>query len=752
MRFRLFALFIIALSIFTVSVTQSHADTKPRALNRASLAMKAAKDGYVRVIVGFRSDSYSELIKASRSAKQDLRGTVKKRAAEKADAAVKAETERSRQNALSSIDSKDYIIKRAYDFTPEAAMEVSSEGLSELLNNPLVEYIIEDVPQKLPDTLSSPSAGVDSIGRIGADDAWTAGYTGAGQFVAIVDTGIRRTHEMFAGKNIVEACFSDNDCPDGSDEMYGTGAAAHYESSYTSYDHGSHVAGIAAGNSSSQKGVAKDADIIAIQVFSRFENESACTGGELPFEDCVLSWDSDQKAALEHIYDNLTNSYNIAAVNLSLGGGQYSAYCDNNDIIYRNHVNNLTGAGIAVAIASGNSGYCGYVSSPSCITNAITVGATDISDEEASFSNYLTGVLDVFAPGVNINSAVGSGDSNYETWNGTSMATPHVTGAFAVFKQKNDTLSVSQLETVMKDTRSAVSYGCASHGSEGRINVDSVINSITDGNDVTAPYNVTVSINSGNAYTNSRSVTVSINGADGSGINGYYVSENSTTPDVSAFSSTYATTSFMTNVSFTLSSGDGTKTVYAWLKDEAGNLSTVAADTIVLDTTAPYVMSISPANNSTGVAAGTDISVLFSESVLSSTLTLTNLSLVNQSTMTAVTNGDIAISGNTVTFDPAADLSAGTAYILSITAGIRDQAGNSLNPATQSYFVTQTSSIGGDGDDDNGTDDGGDDDNDSTDNGGSSGGGGGCSAGTEADYALIVLMLISGIILIRKKI
>ncbi|MCD8490571.1 MAG: hypothetical protein LRY51_00970 [Geovibrio sp.] len=151
--------------------------------------MKAAKDGYVRIIVGFKSENYPALISASRSAVQNRKSTAARRAAERADDAVKAETERSRRDALSAVNSKNYIIKRAYDFTPEAAMEVTSAGLTELLSNPLVEYIIEDVPQKLPDTLSSPSAGVDSIGKIGADDAWTAGYTGAGWYVAILDTG-----------------------------------------------------------------------------------------------------------------------------------------------------------------------------------------------------------------------------------------------------------------------------------------------------------------------------------------------------------------------------------------------------------------------------------------------------------------------------------------------------------------------------------------------------------------------------------
>ncbi|MGE4498108.1 MAG: S8 family serine peptidase, partial [Deferribacterales bacterium] len=590
-----------------------------------------------------------------------------------------------------------------------------------------------------------------------------AGYTGDGWYVAVIDTGIRRTHEMFAGKNITEACFSNNDCPDGSSEMIGTGSAAHYESSYKAYDHGTHVAGIAAGNSAVQKGVAKDADIIAIQVFSRFENNSLC-GGTLPlYDDCVLSYTSDQMAALDYIYDTLKNTHSIAAINMSLGGGQESGYCDNDDLTYTNYINVLTGAGIAVAIATGNESYCGYISSPACIEKAVAVGAVTVLDVEASFSNYQINLVDIFAPGVTINSAVGSGDTDYAAWNGTSMATPHVAGAFAVFREKNNTLTVDQLETVMKNTRSAVTYGCTPHGTEGRINVDSVINSIADSVDTTVPYNVTVNINNGSVFTNSRSVTVSLSGSDGTGIDGYYVSESGTTPDAADFSPVSGTVSLNLNLTFSLTGADGTKTVYAWLKDGSGNISAAASDSITLDTTAPYVVSVSPSNNSADVAVTTNISVQFSESILSSTLSSAHLSLVNQSTMTPVTEGDLSVSGNNVTFNPSADLSSGTAYTVNVTDGIRDQAGNQLSPEFQSFFVTLAAQGGDDNDtDDNNTDDnqtdGGEDnetdDGDDNESGSSSGGsgGGGCSAGAEADYALIILMLVSGIILMRRKV
>ena len=94
------------------------------------------------------------------------------------------------------------------------------------------------------DTGPAPPTLNNTISLIGADDVWASGYTGSGWYVAILDTGIRSTHEMFSGKTIVEACFSnDSDCPNSSTEMFGSGAAAHYYdySSASGYDHGTHV-------------------------------------------------------------------------------------------------------------------------------------------------------------------------------------------------------------------------------------------------------------------------------------------------------------------------------------------------------------------------------------------------------------------------------------------------------------------------------------------------------------------------------
>ncbi len=123
--------------------------------------------------------------------------------------------------------------------------------------------------------------------------------------------------------------------------------------------------------------------------------------------------------------------------------------------------------------------------------------------------------------------------------------------------------------------------------------------------DTTAPSNVSVSINSGASYTNTTAVTLNLSATDGVGVTGYYVSDSSATPSpsASAWTSVTTTTHLTANVSYTVSSGDGNKTVYVWYKDVAGNVSTTANGSITLDTTAPTVTITSP--TSTGVYTST---------------------------------------------------------------------------------------------------------------------------------------------------
>lgn len=368
---------------------------------------------------------------------------------------------------------------KKFKHIPYTAMAVDSNALDALIANPLVVSIEED---KLV-----PAILTESVPLIKADQAWGLGYTGSGWTVAVLDSGVDKTHSFFpAGKVVAEACFSTTDagqhaetvCPDGNESQTGAGAGIQCGGANgTEIDgckHGTHVAGIAAGKSASINGVAKEANIIAIQVFSKITDAASCSSYGLT-SPCALSFTSDQNLALEHVY-SLKNTYNIAAVNISIGGGQYFTACDTSESSTKAVIDNLRSAEIATVISSGNEGYKNSVSSPACVSSAVSVGATTKADAEADYSNYHPVMLSLFAPGSAINSSVPGG--GWDSWDGTSMAAPHVAGAWAIIKQKWPTASVANVLKGLQDTGVAVTLkaGDMAGGSIKRINVLAALN------------------------------------------------------------------------------------------------------------------------------------------------------------------------------------------------------------------------------------------------------------------------------------
>jgi len=355
---------------------------------------------------------------------------------------------------------------RRFQFIPYLALEVDSADFSALIASPEVDHIAEDVPR--PPILSQ------SVPLVGGVDGTFSDFSGNGQSIAILDTGVDHSHPFLTGKVVAEACYSTTNgtatavCTDGS-----TAPGSGTNCSNSDCAHGSHVAGIAAGSNATFNGVARSANLISIQVFSLFP-ASEC--GEGQTEPCVLSYDSDQILGLQQVY-SLRNTYAISSVNLSLGGGSYSTTCDSQNPAYKQAVDNLRAVGIATLIATGNNGYTSSVAFPSCVSSAIRIGATSKSDVVASFSNSAS-LVNLLAPGVNINSSIPGG--GYASYNGTSMATPHVAGAWAVLKSFKPTASVDEILNAL--TTTGVNITDARNGvTKPRIKVDAAITSLKSG-------------------------------------------------------------------------------------------------------------------------------------------------------------------------------------------------------------------------------------------------------------------------------
>jgi len=371
---------------------------------------------------------------------------------------------------------------KQYQYVPYLAVTANAAALQALAKNPMVIEIREDV--LAPPTLA------ESTAVIGADIAWQSGYDGSGWAVAVLDSGVDKNHNFLSGKVISEACYSTTNrrysstslCPGGSASSTATDSGLNCPLSTYGCNHGTHVAGIVAGkdytpNGPGYSGVANGASIIAIQVFSEFTGGN-CTNFGLP-SPCALSYSSDQMYGLERVYA-LRTAFNIAAANMSLGGGQYTSNCDGDSL--KASIDNLRAANIATVIASGNSSYKTAMGAPACISTAISVGATCDSatsgygctavDHIPSYSN-IASFISLLAPGSLISSST-PGANTFQSWHGTSMATPHVAGAWALMKQRYPGATVSTVLADLQNTGTIVDDQRASGSVTGmrRINVD----------------------------------------------------------------------------------------------------------------------------------------------------------------------------------------------------------------------------------------------------------------------------------------
>ncbi len=313
-------------------------------------------------------------------------------------------------------------IKHRYHLIPSIAAKIPASKVYELVKHPLVKRISLD--RKVRIFLQ------DSVPLVRANYTWDVqingmNITGKDVTVCLIDTGVDYNHPDLGGgwgnKVLDGYDFVNND----TNPMDDNG-------------HGTHCAGIIAANGSI-KGVAPDAKLVAIKAMDS-------TGyGDFSDLDSGLEW------CINH-----SEEYNISVISMSLGTENYHwyDYCDSDFSSTASLIDQAVENGIAVVIASGNENNYSAISAPACIKNATAVTASDKSDNMAGYANR-NSITDLDAPGTYINSTYLGG--GYAQMYGTSMATPHVAGAFALFVQayrlmNNATPEVSFVEEKFKET------------------------------------------------------------------------------------------------------------------------------------------------------------------------------------------------------------------------------------------------------------------------------------------------------------
>ena len=408
---------------------------------------------------------------------------------------------------------------------------IEAESLMrQLAADPNVEYV--EVDQRMYPVLTPNDPRLSeqwgfgtTTSGINVRSAWDKS-TGAGVVVAVIDTGITNHADLNAnilpGYDFISDTFVSRD-GNGRDSNpndegdWNPVANECYSGSPVSNSswHGTHVAGTVAAvtnNSTGVAGTAFGAKVVPVRVLGR------CGGLTSDIADAI-TWASGGTVS-----GVPANANPAEVINMSLGGG---GTCSTT---YQNAINGAVGRGTTVVVAAGNSNTNVSSAVPANCPNVIAVAATTSSGSRASFSNYGTGI-DISAPGQSILSTLNSGtttpgSASYASYNGTSMAAPHVAGVVALMQAAAPSpLTPAQVETILKNTARPLPGTCSGGCGAGIANADAAVvaaqggtppggstQTYTNGTDVSIPDNNTTGVTStiavsgrtGNAPSNTQ--------------------------------------------------------------------------------------------------------------------------------------------------------------------------------------------------------------------------------------------------------
>ncbi|WP_216831833.1 S8 family peptidase [Alkalihalobacterium elongatum] len=335
-----------------------------------------------------------------------------------------------KKGLLQAFGVSDEAILHEFSLLPAYHLELTSRQVRGLKNHPQIKYVEENAEaQAFGQTVPW------GVPHVQSTEVHNMGQTGAGVKVAILDTGIDNTHEDLA-VNVKGgySVFTDS---------------ANRDPFYDGSGHGTHVAGTvgAIDNSLGVIGVAHQTDLYAVKVLNNDGSGSYAGIAE------GVEW-------------SILNGMDI--INMSLGGSQSSSilkeFCD---LAYSE--------GLLVVAAAGNSGNRGgnndSVGYPAKYESVIAVAAVDANNNRASFSS--TGpAVELSAPGVSVLSTVPG--NRYASYNGTSMASPHVAGVAALIWGEHTNLTNSELRQLLQHT--SINLGRSNQYGYGLVQANDAIN------------------------------------------------------------------------------------------------------------------------------------------------------------------------------------------------------------------------------------------------------------------------------------